>query len=90
MEEETFDLVVIGGGVTGAGCALDAATRGLSVALIEQARGHAKDARWHAKEALRWAEVRNSSVIEGRPEIGLVGERHAPVIERLERMIEED
>ncbi|MCC6436662.1 MAG: glycerol-3-phosphate dehydrogenase/oxidase [Acidimicrobiales bacterium] len=33
---ETFDIVVIGGGITGAGCALDAATRGLSVALIEQ------------------------------------------------------
>ncbi|MDY7105424.1 MAG: glycerol-3-phosphate dehydrogenase/oxidase [Actinomycetota bacterium] len=31
-----FDLVVIGGGVTGAGCALDAAARGLSVALVEQ------------------------------------------------------
>lgn len=33
---ETFDLVVIGGGVVGAGAALDAASRGLSVALIEQ------------------------------------------------------
>ena len=31
-----FDLLVIGGGITGAGCALDAATRGLSVALVEQ------------------------------------------------------
>lgn len=30
------DVVVIGGGVTGVGCALDAATRGLSVALLEQ------------------------------------------------------
>jgi glycerol-3-phosphate dehydrogenase len=36
MAREAFDLVIIGGGVTGAGCALDAATRGLSVALIEQ------------------------------------------------------
>ncbi len=33
---EIFDVVVIGGGVVGAGTALDAATRGLSVALIEQ------------------------------------------------------
>ncbi len=32
-----FDVVVVGGGVTGAGIALDAATRGLSVALVEQA-----------------------------------------------------
>ncbi|MGK2929115.1 MAG: glycerol-3-phosphate dehydrogenase/oxidase [Acidimicrobiales bacterium] len=36
MCAETFDVVVVGGGVTGAGVALDAATRGLSVALVEQ------------------------------------------------------
>ncbi|MBW2382253.1 MAG: glycerol-3-phosphate dehydrogenase/oxidase [Deltaproteobacteria bacterium] len=36
MEQEEFDVVVIGGGVTGTGAALDAATRGLSVALVEQ------------------------------------------------------
>lgn len=36
LADERFDIVVIGAGVTGAGCALDAATRGLSVALIEQ------------------------------------------------------
>jgi glycerol-3-phosphate dehydrogenase len=34
---ERFDLVVIGGGITGAGVALDATTRGYSVALIEKA-----------------------------------------------------
>ena len=32
---DEFDIVVIGGGVTGAGAALDAASRGLKVALIE-------------------------------------------------------
>lgn len=32
----TFDLLVIGGGVTGTGIALDAAQRGLSVALVEK------------------------------------------------------
>ena len=36
LAENEFDLVVIGGGITGAGVALDAATRGLSVALIER------------------------------------------------------
>ena len=36
MAERTFDVLVIGGGVTGAGVALDAATRGLSVALVER------------------------------------------------------
>ena len=35
MEAEVFDVAIIGGGVTGAGAALDAASRGLSVALIE-------------------------------------------------------
>lgn len=33
---EEFDILVIGGGITGAGIALDAATRGLRVALIEK------------------------------------------------------
>lgn len=32
---KTFDLLIIGGGVTGAGIALDAASRGLSVGLVE-------------------------------------------------------
>ncbi|AFN83891.1 glycerol-3-phosphate dehydrogenase [Encephalitozoon romaleae SJ-2008] len=35
LESETFDLVIVGGGSTGAGCALDGATRGLKVALVE-------------------------------------------------------
>src|SRR4051794_41271011 len=34
---EPFDVLVIGGGITGAGVALDAATRGYSVALVERA-----------------------------------------------------
>jgi len=33
---EPFDVLVIGGGITGAGVALDAATRGYSVALVER------------------------------------------------------
>lgn len=36
LEHERFDVLVIGGGATGAGCALDAASRGLSVALVER------------------------------------------------------
>jgi glycerol-3-phosphate dehydrogenase len=32
---ESFDVLVVGGGVTGAGVALDAVTRGLRVALVE-------------------------------------------------------
>jgi glycerol-3-phosphate dehydrogenase len=37
LSEEEFDVVVVGGGITGAGVALDAATRGYSVALLERA-----------------------------------------------------
>ncbi|MCM4150515.1 glycerol-3-phosphate dehydrogenase/oxidase [Arenibacter sp. N53] len=36
LTEESFDLVVIGGGITGGGIALDAASRGLKVALVEK------------------------------------------------------
>src|SRR5437899_11641352 len=35
LATERFDILVIGGGVTGAGAALDAATRGLRVGLVE-------------------------------------------------------
>jgi glycerol-3-phosphate dehydrogenase len=36
MAEDPVDVLVIGGGITGAGIALDAAARGLSVALVEK------------------------------------------------------
>jgi glycerol-3-phosphate dehydrogenase len=37
LRSERFDVVVVGGGITGAGVALDAASRGYSVALVEKA-----------------------------------------------------
>jgi glycerol-3-phosphate dehydrogenase len=36
MKDERFDVLVIGGGVTGAGVAVDAAARGYRVALVEK------------------------------------------------------
>ena len=36
LSKEQFDVLVIGGGITGAGIALDAASRGLKVALVEK------------------------------------------------------
>ncbi|MGO8826915.1 MAG: FAD-dependent oxidoreductase [Acidimicrobiales bacterium] len=36
LAEEDFDVLVIGGGITGAGVALDAASRGLRTALVEK------------------------------------------------------
>lgn len=35
LGSESFDVLVIGGGATGAGCALDAVSRGLKTALVE-------------------------------------------------------
>lgn len=35
LKDKSFDVLVIGGGITGAGIALDAATRGMNVALVE-------------------------------------------------------
>src|SRR5438876_3297976 len=36
LRDETFDLLVLGGGITGAGVALDVVTRGFRVALIDK------------------------------------------------------
>jgi glycerol-3-phosphate dehydrogenase len=36
MRDDAFDVIVVGGGITGAGVALDAASRGYSVALVER------------------------------------------------------
>lgn len=36
LSQEEFDILVIGGGITGAGIALDAVSRGLRVALVEK------------------------------------------------------
>ncbi|SNR47081.1 glycerol-3-phosphate dehydrogenase/oxidase [Blastococcus mobilis] len=45
----TADVVVVGGGVTGAGVALDAASRGLSVVLLERTDLAAGTSRWSSK-----------------------------------------
>lgn len=36
LQSEEFDLIIIGGGITGAGIALDASSRGMKVALVEK------------------------------------------------------
>ncbi|MCR5979047.1 FAD-dependent oxidoreductase [Gordonia jinghuaiqii] len=46
---EPVDLLVVGGGITGVGVALDAATRGLSVALVEKGDLAAGTSRWSSK-----------------------------------------
>jgi glycerol-3-phosphate dehydrogenase len=48
---EVVDVLVVGGGVTGVGVALDAASRGLTVALIERQDLAAGTSRWSSKLA---------------------------------------
>jgi len=49
LSEGCFDVLVVGGGITGAGTALDAATRGLSVALVEAEDWAAGTSSWSSK-----------------------------------------
>jgi len=46
---EVVDVLVVGGGITGAGVALEAASRGLSVALIERGDLAQGTSRWSSK-----------------------------------------
>jgi glycerol-3-phosphate dehydrogenase len=49
LADEPVDLLVVGGGVTGCGTALDAASRGLSVALVEKGDLASGTSRWSSK-----------------------------------------
>jgi glycerol-3-phosphate dehydrogenase len=81
-----FDVVVIGGGVTGAGVALDAATRGLNVALIEQrdlAAGTSSRSSKLIHGGLRYLEQFNVSLVrEALRERGLLLHELAPHLVR--------
>jgi glycerol-3-phosphate dehydrogenase len=90
FSRETYDLLIIGGGVTGAGIALDAAARGLKTLLVE-------------KEDFAWGtSSRSTKLIHGglrylkQMELALVKEvgteraivyRNAPHVVRPERML---
>ena len=51
LRRDVVDVLVVGGGITGAGVALDAASRGLSVALVEKNDLAAGTSRWSSKLA---------------------------------------
>jgi glycerol-3-phosphate dehydrogenase len=86
MRSETFDILVIGGGVTGAGIALDAATRGLSVALVEQrdyAAGTSSRSSKLIHGGLRYLEQLNVALVrEALKERGLLLTELAPHLVR--------
>ena len=77
-----FDVLVIGGGVTGAGTALDAASRGLSVALVEMrdwASGTSSRSGKLFHGGLRYLEQFNFGLVrEALKERGLMLEKLCP------------
>ncbi|MGE4424824.1 MAG: glycerol-3-phosphate dehydrogenase/oxidase [Solirubrobacteraceae bacterium] len=79
---ETVDVLVVGGGITGVGVALDAATRGLSVALVERGDLATGTSRWSSKLAhggLRYlAQGRFGIAWESARERGLLADVIAP------------
>ncbi|MFL6074260.1 MAG: glycerol-3-phosphate dehydrogenase/oxidase [Mycobacteriales bacterium] len=83
---EVVDLLVVGGGVTGAGVALDAASRGLSVALLERADLASGTSRWSSKlvhGGLRYLASGDYAIAaESARERGLLMERTAPHLTR--------
>jgi glycerol-3-phosphate dehydrogenase len=78
MDGEPVDVLVVGGGVTGAGVALDAATRGLRVALVERRDLAWGTSRWSSKlihGGLRY-------LAQGSPGIALESARERAVLLR--------
>ncbi|HEX5741281.1 MAG TPA: glycerol-3-phosphate dehydrogenase/oxidase [Pilimelia sp.] len=83
---EEFDVVVVGGGVTGAGAAVDAASRGLSVALVEArdlAAGTSSRSSKLIHGGLRYLEQFEFGLVhEALTERGLLATRLAPHLVR--------
>jgi glycerol-3-phosphate dehydrogenase len=91
LDNDQFDVVVIGAGVTGTGCALDAATRGLRVAMIEQrdlASGTSSRSSKLIHGGLRYLEQLNFRlVMEALRERGLLVRDLAPHLVRPVRFL---
>src|SRR6185436_18406129 len=86
LATERFDVLVIGGGVTGAGAALDAASRGLKVALVEArdlASGTSSRSSKLIHGGLRYLEQLELHLVhEALTERGLLTSRLAPHLVR--------
>ncbi|MGC0367451.1 glycerol-3-phosphate dehydrogenase [Rhodococcus sp. 27YEA15] len=86
MGREPFDILVVGGGVVGAGAALDAATRGLSTALVEArdwASGTSSRSSKLIHGGLRYLEMLDFGLVhEALRERGLLLNRLAPHLVR--------
>ncbi|MGV9862754.1 glycerol-3-phosphate dehydrogenase/oxidase [Rhodococcus koreensis] len=82
MQRRELDVLIVGGGITGAGAALDAALRGLTVGLIEQAdlaSGTSSKSSKLIHGGLRYLEQLNFRLVrEALHERGLLLRRIAP------------
>ncbi len=86
MQREELDVLVIGGGVTGAGAALDAVTRGLTTAVVEMrdwASGTSSRSTKLLHGGLRYLEMLDFGLVrEALRERGLVMNKLAPYLSR--------
>jgi glycerol-3-phosphate dehydrogenase len=86
LRREQFDVLIVGGGVTGAGAAVDAASRGLKVALIEArdlAAGTSSRSSKLIHGGLRYLEQLDLGLVhEALRERGLLATRLAPHLVR--------
>jgi glycerol-3-phosphate dehydrogenase len=86
LRRDRFDVVIVGGGVTGAGAAVDAASRGLSVALVEArdlASGTSSRSSKLVHGGLRYLEQFDLGLVhEALKERGLLATRLAPHLVR--------
>lgn len=86
LSARKFDILVIGGGVVGCGVALDAATRGLSVALVESRDFGAGTSSRSSKlvhGGLRYLEMLDFGLVaEALAERGLIADKLAPHLVR--------
>jgi glycerol-3-phosphate dehydrogenase len=91
LRRGTVDVLVVGGGVVGAGTALDAATRGLTVGLVERddwASGTSSRSSRLAHGGLRYLEQLEFGLVhEALTERGLLLERLAPHLVRPVRFV---
>src|SRR2546430_12006217 len=83
LPRERFDVLVIGGGITGAGVALDAATRGYRVALVEKvdfASGTSSKSTKLAHGGIRYLPQFYLVIIQGAPRARRLLGRHRPFL----------
>src|SRR3954470_9534730 len=86
LEQQELDVLVVGGGIVGAGTALDAVTRGLSTGLVEQrdlASGTSSRSSKLVHGGLRYLEMFDFALVrESLQERGLLLTRLAPHLVR--------